>query len=533
MQIVSTTEESFNELSFNHRNPGCTADRGGRYDSTDLGSDIIRVSEGSTGDKVDQLVLKTETLRDIGFKTPRRTVLAESFFNEFFQRNGLGNNLNDVAVHPDTVKKIQHGSLSYGEFLALRKICESYGDVPLVIRSSAQGDARGTGTYYSTFSENTISAVRRAVQKVLASYFTADAEGFRRDAATGEGFGIIIEPLIGNQHEYFFAPMLSGFGYTSTSRGGAYINVVPGIGGGVQSRDGERITEEAMREHGGSIMDYVFSEQDKFLGAFDPEPLRRSALLGTDSRFGLISEGFHGDVYFAGDSYNRGHVSRTKVEYEGDFKEAYYRLNTNSFFEMINAMEKELGSPQYFEWAMTVENGEPVYWINQIAEVSKKMDLLDFTDLGQVLFCGHTVTGSGIQTCDKVAVCWNPEDVRRLHEFNRENSNYALIFSSRMTTAAMSSYSPLTYADFSNATVFLEIQDTRHTGDPLSHLGGQLDMTGKFFAVLDYSGEFHPDWKLFESREKKLPDGFKIYDGSVRVISSERQNMLVMSAVED
>ena len=113
-----------------------------------------------------------------------------------------------------------------------------------MLRSSAEGDARGTGTYKSAYTENGLPIVRKTLQNVLSSYFSQDAIAFRRDANTGEGFAIIIEPMIGQKIDnWCFAPVLSGFGYTSTSRGEGYISAVPGLGGGVESKDIEKITK--------------------------------------------------------------------------------------------------------------------------------------------------------------------------------------------------------------------------------------------------------------------------------------------------
>src|SRR3989338_9315633 len=101
--------------------------------------------------------------------------------------------------------------------------------------------------------------------------------------------------------------------------------------------------------------------------------------------------------------------------------------------------------------------------------------MMDFEDLGDIIFMGHTVTGTGAKECHKIANCWNPNDVDPLHEFNQHHQNYVLLYSSRLTTAALGGARQLRYGDFSNASVFLEIQDARHIGDPVAHLGGQLD----------------------------------------------------------
>jgi len=380
------------------------------------------IGKGNIGDKARQLLEKTPKLRSIGFHTPRRVVLAEDFFNGFFQRNGLGRNLCEAEITGDLEEKIKCGSLTKEEFQTLQRVTESFERKPIVVRSSAEGDARGTGTYSTEFSESRIGDVRKAIQRVLSSYFSEDAILFRRDAVTGEGFGVIIEPIIGQGFEGLFAPVLSGFGYTSTSRGEGYVNIVPGLGGGVDSRDGEKITKSKIQKHNGSLSEYMFEERCGMVSHFDEMVRRRSALLRTDTDF--ISDSYSGKAFFPSTKYRQASVDRTCIDLEGRIGEPFDRLNLTNLFEMIMGMEESFGKPQYFEWAMTIEDGEPKYWITQIADVSKRLDMMDFGDLGDVLFMGHTVTGTGINECHKIANCWNPSDVDLLYEFNQRNRNY-------------------------------------------------------------------------------------------------------------
>lgn len=493
--------------------------------------EIEVIGNGNIGDKARQLVEKTPKLREIGFYTPRRTVLAEDYFDGFFQRNGLGANLRSVEVIENLEAKIRNGSLTREEFETLQRASSSYGKSPLAVRSSAEGDSRGTGTYKSEFTENQVGQVRKSVQIVLASYFSEDAIAFRRDAETGEGFGVMIEPIIGQEIDWCFAPVLSGFGYTSTSRGDGYINIVPGLGGGVDTRDGERITESTIRQFNGRLEDYIQTERDAMFSYFDAKVKRKSALLRTDSDWSF-DRSYTGKAYHAPNRYNKGHVSRTSLNFEeAGLDDALRELNLNPLFEMMKRMEDAFGKPHYFEWAMTIESGKPKYWITQIADISKRLDIMDFEDLGDIIFMGHTVTGTGAKECYKIANCWNPTDVDPLYQFNQQNQNYVLLYSSRLITAALGGIRQLRYGDFSNASVFLEIQDARHTGDPVAHLGGQLDLTGKLFGILDYDAEIPPQWDKFQSKEVD-ESGIRVYQGKVKAVASERQNKIVVSALD-
>ncbi|MDP2749784.1 MAG: PEP/pyruvate-binding domain-containing protein [Nanoarchaeota archaeon] len=452
-------------------------------------SSIEIIGKGNIGDKARQLIEKTPTLRKIGFSTPYRMVLAEDFFNGFFQKNNIGNSLSDVKNTENLEEKIKRGGLDFDEFLTLKAVSEMHGSFPLVVRSSAEGDSRGTGTYKSEFCDNEIPQIRKALTSVLASYFSESAVAFRRDANTGEGFGIIIEPLISQNFDSFSAPVISGFGYTSTARGPGYINAVPGIGGGVDTKDGERITKDAVKPFKGNLQWYLIEEIGDMCAFNASKVMKKSALLKTDSGL-TLDQDYNCSVYYKSQYFKQhGEICRSSL----NLKDLLEKINILDLFKMMDKMEKTLKKPQYFEWAATVENEKVKYWITQIADVNKKLDMMDFEDLGEIMFMGHTVTGTGIKECNKIANCWNPDEVESLYQFNKENKDYLLIFSSRLTYGGFGPARKLRYGDFSNAAAFLEIQDARHNGDPVAHLGGQLELAGKLFGVMDYDAEVEPN----------------------------------------
>ena len=269
-------------------------------------SNMVIIGRGPIGSKADELLKKTPLLRSLGFRVPVRFVLAEDFFNDLFKISSLGDSLRE-AHHPkgELDLKILGARFTAEQIQLLRSLLSSFSpDAPIVIRSSAVGDARGTGIYESFFTDPGIESVMQALRLVLRSYFSESACLFRRDAATGEGLGIIIEPAIGRKYDGVFAPCLSGFGYTSTPRGKGYVVLVPGLGGGVESRDGDFISRET-------------------LAAFQQSP--RGLLL--------------------------------KASLALPPKEDYLRdnaLQLSPLFDRIDALEETLGRPQYFEFAMTI-----------------------------------------------------------------------------------------------------------------------------------------------------------------------------------
>lgn len=67
-----------------------------------------------------------------------------------------------------------------------------------------------------------------------------------------------------------------------------------------------------------------------------------------------------------------------------------------------------------------------------------------------------------------------------LHTFNKTHSDYGIIIYDR----ALSSINPPTYVSYSNASVILMIVSRNCARPPLSHFGGQVQMSGKLFGAI-------------------------------------------------
>lgn len=500
------------------------------------GHEIEIIGIGNIGEKARQLIAKADALTKIGFSIPQTLVLAEDFFNGFFQRNGFGESLSKTPEQPSFVDEIRDGSFPLADFKTIGEISSRFPANPLVVRSSAEGDSRGTGIYKSVFASNTPGDLRKAVQEVLAGYFSKDAIAFRKDAKTGEGFGIIIQPLIHQvnlpTYQGELAPLVSGFGYTSTSRGEGYINAVPGLGGGVETRDGERITADLIAAYEGNLASYAIHERGKYFRE-DSLPCKRSALLQTTSDY---PHSFQAQVIGPEWRKKNLEVKNTSIDFSwgsevGDF---FHELNLNKFFKMIQKIERKFGQPQYFEWAITVEKGKPRFWIVQIADIDKKSDMFDFESFGKPLLEAHTVSGSGVAECDKVVICPARYSLDSLADYNLEHQNYVLLYSSYCTSEAYLG-ERMRYDDVSNSAVVLEIQDKRHAfsvGNPLNHWTSGIEMSGKLFGVIE---DIEDNPFLQEAVEKGTRDEREliVYDRKLRIVSSERQNRLTVFERED
>lgn len=132
---------------------GVTRDSLGSYPRTifkDLEIEII--GEGEIGDKARELIEKTSVIRSEGLYTAKRIILSESFLSDFIRANCLGNSIRDCEEVADLQQKIKEGCFTDEQMEVIGAICKSLpNDRPVGVRSSGQGDSRGTGTYTLAF----------------------------------------------------------------------------------------------------------------------------------------------------------------------------------------------------------------------------------------------------------------------------------------------------------------------------------------------------------------------------------------------
>lgn len=492
------------------------------------GRDIEIIGKGSIGEKARQLEEKTPTLKRLGFNVPRRTVLAEGFFDGFFQKNHLGENSREARKLTDAETQIRNGDFPIEDCNTIQKALDSYSNAPLVIRSSAEGDARGTGTYKSIFTENKAKAVNKALKQVLASYYSKDAAAFRRDSHTKEGFGIIIEPVIGQEigkgDKKVFAPLLSGHGYTSTSREECYINVVPGIGSGVETRGFEKLTKQILEPYNGELGKYM---TENLRSVLEEDQKKNFTMTNTAGNHKM-------NVFFPSEKKledKEGPTDKKLIFID----EALRPVNLNPIFDRMQRMEKAFGKPQYFEWALTTERGQQKDWILQIADADKKLGMFDFGKYGEPLIEAHTVTGSGEIESNTLVHCSNPDKIDNLRDFNEKNKEYILFYDSKIISREKNDkfrVQNLFYSDINNASVIIEVNTTPHNIAQLAHFRGQLDMTGKLVGAVQLrpgDKESKSKWDDFWDL-KDDESGIKVINKKVKVVASERQNRLVLYA---
>jgi hypothetical protein len=200
------------------------------------------------------------------------------------------------------------------------------------------------------------------------------------------------------------------------------------------------------------------------------------------------------------------------------------------FLEALQNLERLLGYRAYVEWAMRFEDGKPCFYILQIARADFKGGLIDFATIPNPIFTGHSVYGF-LQNQNFPAIVYCPSDwaVSMLHEFDTAHpEGYVLLYNSSLKYGQiMGLESPLTISTVPHARVIVEIQNRTHARLPISHWAGQIEKTGKVFAVMEDTTHL-PD-RLKAQMTPYSDSGLLVYDGPVVVNASARQNRLVLS----
>jgi len=489
---------------------------------------------GYVGDKMHGLMVRTPQILEAGFYMDPRSILAMDFFNDYFERNGLGKEERTSLTGAERVKRALTGEFSGREKDVLGEIGDEFGNRALLVRSSAYGDARGTGVYESAPCFNDPPLLRTAVRIVLASHFTENAETFRRMAHLPEGIAVSIERAVGNTvncrmdhvpidvkrkhygyqeyEEYLgprkresksykcFAPFLSGHGYTSTSYCGGYVHAFYGFCQPL-SRGGYRAYSSRKGKS--------FSEVEEIWWNY-----------------------YHGDVDWTG-KFNEGVVLEDGETNSGQFPD--FRMNhmvprmvrrdsidfdISGFFTSMGILEALCGRPQYFEWAVKLEEEGFGVHIVQVDDADIKTDSLEFREnpdsyIANAIF----VRGTGVRDCNSVVFFNNIGELERISRFNKHHKNYILIVDFEKVGEKFSLKS------ISNAAVVLEKPYADHVNHPSEHYMGQNEMTGILFGVIE-RGFLLPEHAKPISERYGL-EGFYL---EMRVTSSEAQQKLIVEA---
>ncbi|HEX5797424.1 MAG TPA: hypothetical protein VFX86_03465 [Candidatus Saccharimonadales bacterium] len=469
------------------------------------------------GEKAEMLREHAPLVREAGLQIPPTTIIA----HEAFEKE----------------------SPSLGGFVT--RAVHNNGEAPIAaVRSSGEGDARGSGVYDSIFSLNAPGPIQKVIGRVLDGFTDEGAEEFRRQVGLGDEFAIIIHPLIGQDLSAslsVYAPPLSGFGYSSTAqKKDGFINVVAGFGGGLSRTGGERIspddadsvalpfsfskliqTRRQAQRAGKDLPPSDFRPEDAGAQARDLGPVAGEAFRLTEDPLPVSNDLWR-------------HTSDSPLRKAMDLFEPV------RFIERLQKMEQAAGYPVYVEWAVTTDGESLAPYIVQIAPMEKQLSLeADSEPLKEVYYSANGVIGTGRKKSTRIVACTDGADLGHLREFNDDpdNEGYILIYYSDLSTTA-SDGPKIEFRDFYRASVILEWQDEirSHVLAPIEHHKGAIDLSGKFFGVIDVEKSKGLDELGFSPWRSSAGAGEKrgkirIAEGDFTVAVDEMNDSLVVGKI--
>lgn len=402
---------------------------------------------------------------------------------------------------------------------------------PFVVRSSGR-ESSGIGVYETEFCLQ--NNLLNAVKAVIASYFTENAILHREKAKQEEEeFAVMIEPLIGslitttnfrNHTLKLFMPTISGYGYTSTSKGEGYVNIVPGIGGGVQNRRGLFLKRETLRKYKSrkiptrrgveevnidfaGLMIQLARDYNLVYGGGNRAPAIMGNIQGSTQLFNYETLEFYKDNI---GSLLKNNMSELNV------------VDLLKFFERLDRIEMKHG-PQYFEFCVTTSDDSYRIWLNQVNDKKIRTDSYEISLEDNVLLTAVNTQGKEPgKHITKIVKMGETASVFDLRRFNEENNDYILIYDSNLVKTQSSL--PLRY--WSNCAAIIEEPNRDHgMKSSISHLTNQADELKVLFGIVS-SHITSPAYNMKFMNHGSTEHGLRVYNGNFKVVCSEQQDWL-------
>ena len=184
---------------------------------------LVLGSINQIGAKAEELMRKEKAVTEAGFTTYPRVVLAMDFVEPFLKRSSVTEQMEDEKAKA----AIEKTKFTKGEIKQVMDAIGMLGSGFPIVRSSAYGDAAGTGIYESgivgkkSHEEGFERLLFNTIKLVLASHYTEGARIFREKLALPSGIAVMIEPAFIQSHAGLFTisvmPVRSATPLTSPS----------------------------------------------------------------------------------------------------------------------------------------------------------------------------------------------------------------------------------------------------------------------------------------------------------------------------
>jgi hypothetical protein len=156
----------------------------------------------------------------------------------------------------------------------------------------------------------------------------------------------------------------------------------------------------------------------------------------------------------------------------------------------------------------------------QIADLTVARDAVEIDNRRPHLITAEHAVGNQQATCSQIVLVSDQEDMANLTQYNSDHANYLLVYPSHLASGGQNH---LKYAHFDRARVLLESGGNGHNLEPIAHLTGMINMTGKLFGVV--SEEQTMGQLVNRAHDEQ---GLLVIDGPFTVVASEKYGKLVV-----
>ncbi len=488
-----------------------------RKDRFDHYSNFARIGQGSLGGKgrglafIDQIIKRNpicDNFNGVTISIPRTVVLCTDIFDEFMATNNLYpvalSNADDAEILTRFLQAKLPSRLT-DDFIALFEVV----DKPLAIRSSSlleDSHYQPFAGIYSTYMipnvpdrQMMLKMISDAIKSVYASVFYADSKAYMTATSNvidQEKMAVIIQEVVGEQHDTLFYPSFSGVGrslnYYPIGRERAedgVAEVAVGLGkyivdGGISLRFSPRHPDCALQT---SELSLALRDTQTRMYALDmssPETFRvddgfnivkksvQDIAASGSLRYMVSTFDFHDNVLRDND-FGEG---RRVVTFNNILKHDVFPLAKAVDF-MLTTGQQEMSRPVEIEFAGMLDhgNGESkgrIYWL-QIRPIVDRKDLVDEHLLAlhddDLILRSDTALGHGSVEGVKTIVYVRPEHfsssnnsltAREIEKINRDLTSrgiqYILIGPGRWGSSDPSLGIPVKWPQIANARLIVE-----------------------------------------------------------------------------
>jgi len=476
------------------------------------------------GGKAYSLFTRHDELLRAKFWLVERHILSTNFVNEFLNRCGAADAWAKGATYEAMCALIDKGKFSSGELAAFELICRALGNEPaLAARSSAYGDAKGTGAYKSFFFMNSPEAVEYFAKEVIKSHYSKDAARFRRNTGFPDGIAVMVEPLVAEKVRTplgtAYAPRLSGLAQTYS----LWADIIPTttvFQGIADLKDMDAGITVEIDDRWTTLKELIFTGpnvrnrllEDIAKGRDSPSP--SSFLL--DTRVLLES----------------GKLAKTTTRWNCNVDFFHVSSNIDPLYLSLENYMIKGRKFEDLEWAMRAENGKPAYFINQASNKDSFSFSINTSGIsGKMLANSPFVQGSGNDSSPVIVHISSKEGWAKMHEIIMAHEKFILLIDADVlgmnwgfelvkSLDSLSHVKAIGFTQKAGGNLF-DSGDS-FMGTKFGHTLGMLEASGKIIAAFD---EF--DWSAIDGKRMEL-DGYAAYHVNATFLCSQRNSRALL-----